>query len=572
MAVRKLRRKDKSTGKVVKSRNWHVVFSDHHGREHSFSAGPDRGAAISLETQTKTLVACRTSNHYPQDVQGWIDKLPNSLKDKFRKWDLLTGCRVAVTKPLKKHLEDWKNGLLSTGITDKQAEQLYSRVQRIFDESGFHYWPDVNASKTMQTVDQLKTIVRSKNAETGKMESNRTEPASDLTKRHHLRACKQFAKWMVADGRASQNPLAHLTRSAQVQNPRRALSIDEIQELLKYTQTANPNFNIPGPERTLTYRLAIESGLRAEEIHSLKRPSFDFEGRTVRLEGKDAKNRKDAILPLRASTVTLIKDHLSHKLPNARAFRIPSGKSYCNAGRMLKRDLENAREAWIETAKDNPDEHRRRVESDFLQIKTPEGKLDFHALRHTCSSLLNASGTNAKVIQSHMRHATVDMTMGIYTHVQTEQSRAAVEALPEFETQATQKTGTDDLSVDAVGSEMPIVLPEKNTPKKTPVISSKRGENCLTLAKTPIMGRKAETALEGHETTFLSQSQQYARRDSNPQPSVPKTDALSNCATGACCLSDYNRTGCQCQSVCFRPMAGGILMSPVIRLDRSSRI
>ena len=26
----------------------------------------------------------------------------------------------------------------------------------------------------------------------------------------------------------------------------------------------------------------------------------------------------------------------------------------------------------------------------------------------------------------------------------------------------------------------------------------------------------------------------YARRDSNPQPSVPKTDALSNCATGAC--------------------------------------
>ena len=27
---------------------------------------------------------------------------------------------------------------------------------------------------------------------------------------------------------------------------------------------------------------------------------------------------------------------------------------------------------------------------------------------------------------------------------------------------------------------------------------------------------------------------EYARQDSNLQPSVPKTDALSNCATGAC--------------------------------------
>ncbi len=29
----------------------------------------------------------------------------------------------------------------------------------------------------------------------------------------------------------------------------------------------------------------------------------------------------------------------------------------------------------------------------------------------------------------------------------------------------------------------------------------------------------------------------HARQDSNLQPSVPKTDALSSCATGACSLS-----------------------------------
>ena len=30
---------------------------------------------------------------------------------------------------------------------------------------------------------------------------------------------------------------------------------------------------------------------------------------------------------------------------------------------------------------------------------------------------------------------------------------------------------------------------------------------------------------------------EYTRQDSNLQPSVPKTDALSNCATGACAQS-----------------------------------
>ena len=45
-----------------------------------------------------------------------------------------------------------------------------------------------------------------------------------------------------------------------------------------------------------------------------------------------------------------------------------------------------------------------------------------------------------------MRHAALDMTMNIYTHAETEQSRAAVEGLPDFENQAAEKTGTDDFS------------------------------------------------------------------------------------------------------------------------------
>ena len=36
-----------------------------------------------------------------------------------------------------------------------------------------------------------------------------------------------------------------------------------------------------------------------------------------------------------------------------------------------------------------------------------------------------------------------------------------------------------------------------------------------------------------HESIGSAKCPKYARRDSNPQPSVPKTDALSSCATDA---------------------------------------
>ena len=42
-----------------------------------------------------------------------------------------------------------------------------------------------------------------------------------------------------------------------------------------------------------------------------------------------------------------------------------------------------------------------------------------------------------------MRHATLDMTMNIYTHAQTEQVRAAIDSLPDFESKPQIATGTD---------------------------------------------------------------------------------------------------------------------------------
>ena len=78
-----------------------------------------------------------------------------------------------------------------------------------------------------------------------------------------------------------------------------------------------------------------------------------------------------------------------------------------------------------------------------------------------------------------MRHSDINLTMGIYTHAQTEQVKAAINNLPDFQKQTQIMTGTDDKPADAIGFE----VPEKNTPENTLVYSVKRGFDCLRLAR-----------------------------------------------------------------------------------------
>ena len=87
---------------------------------------------------------------------------------------------------------------------------------------------------------------------------------------------------------------------------------------------------------------------------------------TVRVEAKYTKNRKEAIQPVKPATMELIQQHLILKAPNASAFRLPNS----NLCKFFKKDVEDARIAWIQKAKNDPEEYQRRIESDFLKLKT----------------------------------------------------------------------------------------------------------------------------------------------------------------------------------------------------------
>ena len=153
--------------------------------------------------------------------------------------------------------------------------------------------------------------------------------------------------------------------------------------------------------------------------------SFDFQANTVNVRPEDTKNRRGASLPLRADTAERMKSFLAGKLPNAKAFRLPSPGSM---SRMIRGDLVAA----------------------GIEPKNDRGVVDFHSLRHTFGTLLAAAGVHPKTAQSLMRHSDINLTMSRYTHVLIGQESGAVESLPDFSKPARQsqkKTGTDDKNV-----------------------------------------------------------------------------------------------------------------------------
>jgi integrase len=53
------------------------------------------------------------------------------------------------------------------------------------------------------------------------------------------------------------------------------------------------------------------------------------------------------------------------------------------------------------------------------------GRLGWHTFRHTCSTLPRATGTDMKVMQELLRHASARVTPGTYTQAITDKKRRA---------------------------------------------------------------------------------------------------------------------------------------------------
>jgi len=203
---------------------------------------------------------------------------------------------------------------------------------------------------------------------------------------------KGFAKWLHEERRISNVPAIKGMNFDR--EPQRAFELDEWRRLLEATKNGPVRFNLTGHERYVLYILAMETGLRREEIRSLTPTSFDFKRRTVFVARKDTKGRagqrNDAVQSITPETAGLVKELAKGKMPNAKLFSITEYSAI-----MIRADCKAA----------------------GIELENHKGRIKFHSLRRSCSTFLAAKGVHPKVVQQIMRHKSIDLTMSVYTHV-----------------------------------------------------------------------------------------------------------------------------------------------------------
>jgi len=397
-------------GRTKKTAKWYIETRDHLQIVRRFVGFVDKRQTEALGRQIQKLIDTRVSGEQPSiELTRWLENIPMKMRDRFVKIGLLDMSRAAAGKPLSEHLEDFKAHLEAKGNTADHVKKTVSRIKRNMKEAGFSNWSDLTANKVQRY-----------------LHKRREAGLGAQTFNYYLQAIKQFCIWMVHERRASENPLSHLkaiNAEADKRHPRRSLEVAEARALLSAAQEGPAVMGISGYERAMLYRLACESGLRLNELRTLQVSSFDFEGCMVNVQAAYSKRRRYDTLPLKPETARDLKEFLKNKLPQARAFKVPSRG---HEAEMLKVDLKAAKIDYVDDA----------------------GRYaDFHSLRHTTASLLAATGCHPKTAQQILRHSDVNLTLSKYSHVLRGQESAAIANLPDLSGpfQEQQKaTGTDN--------------------------------------------------------------------------------------------------------------------------------
>ena len=407
-------------GNLRQAKKWYLDFTDHRGIRRRWPAIESKEQSEELGRQIRRLVRYRAAGDIPDlQLQQWIEALPKHFLKLLVSADLLSSQKAASGKSLSEHLKDFYVSLLAKDDTPKQARQVTTRAKRIIDGCCFRSWTDISASRIERYLAGLR---------------NGGLGISAQTSNFYQKSIKQFCKWMVSDRRAVDSPIEHL-RGLNVnvdrRHDRRALEPDEIRRLLEATLAGPERFGMAGDERALLYRFTAETGLRRNEIKSLKISSFDFEKLTVTVRAAYSKHRREDVLPLRADTAAELQEFFKGKLPTLKAFGGTYRQLTDKTSDMIKADLTAAGISYIDDA----------------------GRYaDFHSLRHTTGSLLAASGVHPKTAQALMRHSDINLTMSRYSHIFRGQESEAVNKLPDLskpsnQAQASKKTGTDDADV-----------------------------------------------------------------------------------------------------------------------------
>ncbi len=314
-----------------------------------------------------------------------------------------------LARALKWHLEDYRASLVDKGTSEQQARQVHNRVKRLLGACRFTLWSDIDATKVQRQLADWREGPKGKRG------------MSAQTSNWYLQAIKGFCAWLDRERRAPENPVAHLggvNVRTDRRHDRRAVTEDECRALLAAAVAGPEHFGMPGPDRALLYRTALESGLRAGELRTLTCGNCLLDDDPPRLIVKAAysKHRQDDEQPIPAGLAAALRAHIAGRTPASAVFdTLPSKDKIV---RMLRKDLTAA----------------------GIPYEDGAGRFaDFHALRHTYISNLARAGVHPKVAMDLARHGNINLTMARYSHTVVADRAAVLSDLPDLTEQSEQR-------------------------------------------------------------------------------------------------------------------------------------
>ena len=348
----------KRTVRGKKQRHYSIDYVDEHGVRRTVSSKTsDKRMAQQLERQLGDRVQAIRS--------GLIDPVQERLREE-------------ADRSMVDHIGDYMDACRARGDASGTLEGKERNLHWMLEAVGGGRLPMIRA-------DQFDRCLA---AETERGASARTVNLK-------LEAASAFLNWCVRHGRLAANPLRVLQKRNEVtdrRRPRRVLSCEETDRLLAVARRQAAE--VPGAAlRPLWYLLPLLAGLRRGDLMRLRWGDLDLEcfPPTVTIRGGKAKRRVDVLLLHDDLVRELQAVRPSHAMPSAAVF--PSAVMHSTR----RRDFERA----------------------GIVLQTDEGHADLHSLRHTFGTRLAAAGVAPAALQKLMRHASIQMTMAYYVHLDT---------------------------------------------------------------------------------------------------------------------------------------------------------
>lgn len=334
-----------------------------------------------------------------------------------------------ASMPLAEHIEQFKreNRENPKGHTQIHIERKLESIRMMAMMGGWQRTKDITLSSVQSVLqairerkhlpviaamreDRLKDqdVVKTKRLPKNFAKKDAREGEAAPTTLNLYRAyIKNFTAWLDRFGRVPIDPLKALGRfrtQGAEKVRRRALSKDEQERLIRAAESGGSKATLSGPDRAMLYRFALATGFRKGECAAIRPADFIFDGPRplVRLAGTHTKNRSTVHQPLPRWLVPMFRTWLAGRPKLSPCW---PGLGSAGAAKAVASDLAKA----------------------GIVARNDEGKVDFHALRHSYITMLALAGVPIQTAQKLARHASYQLTASVYTHLGLETTGEVVD-------------------------------------------------------------------------------------------------------------------------------------------------